>query len=145
MIYKQLKNLIAMYLTGDNQLSTDEDKVSAAIESSFIELSNKATAMKLLTANKSADIIRQGPGGLYIRMPKLPVDDDDVIDVDNELVPVVARLVASYVSKAKGGMHRAMAYDGIRDYEAKVESYILSQEEAGEYNSDDDTYKYTDF
>ena len=58
MTYQQFKNLVSVYLTGDNVLSPDNDKVLAGLESAFIELSNKATAMKLLTANKNEEIIR---------------------------------------------------------------------------------------
>ena len=120
MTYQQFKNLVSVYLTGDNVLSPDNDKVLAGLESAFIELSNKATAMKLLTANKNEEIIRQDISGLYVRLPKLPTKDTDTIDIDSELVPAAARIVASYFSKEKGGMHMAKAFDLIRDYEGKV-------------------------
>lgn len=158
MTFLELKDLVAVFLTSDNILAIGNDtvltgdekfyadnaKALAALKSTYIEISNKTTAMRLLTANTSDDLIRQSQGGMYIRMPKMPTSDSSILDIDDELGPVVARIIASYISREKGGIHRSEAYNMIRDYEAKVENFINSQREAGAYDDETDTFKYTD-
>lgn len=124
MTYGKLKGVIRVFLTGDHALPKDPDDMLAALEVAYIQIANQTTALKLLTADQSNRIIRQGPGNFYIRMPGLPTEDDDVLDIDSELVPAVARIIASYISKEKGGIHANEANKLIRDYESKVRAYM---------------------
>ena len=124
MTYARLKSVIRVFLTGDNVLPKDNDDILAALEVAYIQIANQTTALKLLTPNAGTNIIRQGPGNFYIRMPNLPDDDEDTLDVDTELVPAVARLIASYISKDKGPIHLYEAEKLIRDYESKVRAYM---------------------
>lgn len=124
MTYKKLKGVIRVFLIGDHALPKDPDDLLAALEVAYIQIANQTTALKLLTPNISNAIIRQGPGNFYIRMPVLPDADTDELDIDSELGPAVARLIASYISKEKGAMHKREANELIRDYESKVRAYM---------------------
>ncbi len=128
MTYATMKRQCRILLIGDNKLPSDPEDMLAALEMAYIEISNKATALKLLTVNKDNAIMRQGPGDLYVRMPRLPRDDTDRLDIDSELIPAVSRIIASYISKEKTKLHLAIASEIIRDYEAKVVSYIEEME-----------------
>ena len=123
MTYGRLKDAIKVLLIGDNEIPTGGELV-AALEMAYIEIANKATALKLLTVNKDNAIMRMGPGDTYVRMPTLPRDDTDELDIDSELVPAVARIIASYVSDKKGAIHMNTALKMITEYENKVQIYI---------------------
>ena len=123
MTYGRLKDAIKVLLIGDNEIPTGGELV-AALEMAYIEISNKTTALKLLTVNKDNAIMRMGPGDTYIRMPALPRDDTDELDLDNELVPAVARIIASYVSDKKGSIHMGIAFRMAMEYENKVQVYL---------------------
>lgn len=133
MTYGRMKSMLRVLLTGDNVLPNNDEDMVAALEMSYIEISNMATALKLLTVNKDQAIMRQGPGSTFVRMPDLPRDDTDELDIDSELVPAVARIIASYLSKEKGGIHMALAKQIILQYESKVQEFLLSQEQQGLY------------
>ena len=106
--------------------------MAAALEMAYIELASKATALKLLTKNLDLNsIIRQGPGGTFLRMPKLPSSDGDLLDIDNELAPAVARIIASYLSRDKGKWHQQEAMKVLQAYESKVRVFLLEQESEG--------------
>lgn len=139
MTFGKLKASCRVLLTGDNVLPKSDDDMLAALEMAYVEISNQATALKLLTVNKDNAIMRMGPGDTFIRMPKLPKDDNDELDIDSELGPAVARIIASYVSKEKGGLHIDRANRIVMDYEAKVQTYIETQNLRREYDECDCT------
>jgi len=134
MTYGRLKSAIKMLLIGDNDLPTDKGEMLAAVEMAFIELSSKASALKLLTTDHAEEIIRQGPGGTYLRMPDLPEDDIDEMDIDRELCPALARIIASYLSRDKAALHNGEAAKILLSYESKVRVFILSREAQGDYS-----------
>jgi len=133
MTYGRLKAATSMLLIGDNDIPKDPEKMLAAIEMAYLELANQATSLKLLTTDHASQIIRQGLGGTYLRMPDLPEDDIDELDIDDELVPALARIIASYISKEKSLFHTSKARETILAYESKVRVFILSREAAGDY------------
>ena len=55
-----------------------------------------------------------------IRVPAVPLVDEDILDIDEELTFAVARYLASYLSKEKGGIHVNAADRIIKDYNAKT-------------------------
>lgn len=122
-----------MLLIGDNQIPQEDEQLLAGLEMAYIQLSGQATALKLLTTDHASEIIRQGPGGTYVRMPQLPNKDSDHLDIDKELAPAVARLMASYISKEKSAEHINEAGKIVRMYESKVRVYIEEQESEGRY------------
>lgn len=133
MTYGRLKSATKLFLIGDNQLPEDADQMSAAVEMAYLQLSGQATALKLLTTDSASQIIRQGPGGTYIRMPELPTKDTDELDIDKELAPAVARLIASYISRDRSQYHESEARKVVRMYESKVRVFIEEQESEGRY------------
>ena len=125
MTLKKLKNAVKILLTGDVTLPADEDVFLAGLEMAFYELANKCTALKLLTPDISDPIVRQGPGNLYIRKPTLPEIDSDDLDIDDDLVPALARILASYLSEtAKIKIHQMEANNIIFTYEKKVDKFL---------------------
>jgi hypothetical protein len=132
--YAKLKSAIQLLLIGDNELPGDNEQVLAAIEMAYIQMASQVTALKLLTSNNSSEVIRQGPGGTYVRMPKLPTSDTDELDIDRELCPALARIVASYISRDKGGIHNTEAQKVMKSYESKVRVFLEEQESEGAYS-----------
>ena len=124
MTYAKLKLLVKVLLTGDNMLTSDNDEVLVALETAFMEVAEGCTPLKLLTLNPNNEIIRNGPSNYYVRKPELPDEDTDDLDIDTELVPVLARLIASYVSKDKGQLHYKFANKLMVAYENKVRAHF---------------------
>ena len=133
MTYGRLKAAAKLFLIGDNELPDDPEMLTASVEMGFLQIADKATALKLLTTGSPSQLIRQGPGGTYVRMPDLPTSDSDIMDIDNELCPALARYMASHVSREKAAYHTSEAEKIIRGYESKVRVYIEERESEGEY------------
>jgi len=136
MTYGRLKSMLKVLLIGDNIPPKDDNDMIAALEMAYIETANKTTELKLLTVNPDNAIMRSAPGNNYVRIPDLPNSDNEELDVDSELVPAVARIMASYVSKNKGAEHRALAHEIITLYESKVRVFLLQQDQRNEYTAD---------
>lgn len=135
MTYADLKNQVTMLLTSENKLPKDAAILASSLKFAYVEIADIATPLKWLTLNKDVDIMRQGLGNYYVRMPNMPVDDTDELDIDSELVPAVARMIASYVAKdvRLKQYHRDLATQLMKKYDSKVRAYMLSQEQAGAY------------
>lgn len=137
MTYIKLRHMLKLFLMGDNPVPKDSDVLLIALETAYLEIANDCTALKLLTANKGEEIVRTGLGNAFVRMPELPKEDTDVLDIDRELVPAVGRLMAGYIAKEIGNKnyHRAEANKIISQYESKVRAYIQKQNSEGTYNT----------
>jgi len=137
MTYGELKDQTRMLLTSDNSLPQDDTKIKASIRTAFTEMADMATPLKWLTMNKGENILRLATGDFFIRKPDLPKVDTDVMDIDSELVPAVARMIASYVAKevSTKQYHRRLAEELMKRYDAKTRAFMLRQEQLGEYDS----------
>lgn len=124
MTYGKLKILTSGLLVGDNKLPKENDQILALLEMSYIYLVDKCQVLNLQTEDKSVLIQRLGRGDFMVRKPELPNSDDDELDIDDSLSPVVASLIASYISEKKTQIHQARADEIIRDYNAKVDELI---------------------
>ena len=136
MTYGDLKAQVSMLLTSDNVLTNDSAKLLASLKFAYIEIADMATPLKWLTLSKGGNIMRQGPGNYFVRMPSMPTADAEELDIDSELVPAVARMIASYIAKEVNTKeyHRSKAELLMKRYDSKVRAYILKQEQAGEYD-----------
>jgi hypothetical protein len=134
MTFKKFKNLTAGLLTGDNVLPKDDDVTLALLDDAFTTISDKAEALHLLTMNQSEAIARLAVGDYLSRVPNLPVNDEDELDIDEELCSAAARLVAAMLSKNKPRVHEAKAAERIADYNSKVYQLMESakEQEGGE-------------
>ncbi len=141
MTYGNLKYLVKALLIGDNTLTKDNNEVLVLLSYAYNKIANQADALKLFTAvTEDMRIIRQGPGKLYVRMPSLPEDDIDELDIDDELAYVAARYICSFVSREKGGIHVNEAMTLIRAYNQKVQVFFENMAQDGEledYNETD--------
>ena len=137
MTYGDLKAQVSMLLTSDNVLTNDKSKLLASLKFAYIEMADMATPLQWLTLDKSVAIMRQGPGDYYVRMPDMPLDDSDYLDIDSELVPAVARMIASYIAKEVNTKeyHRSKAELLMKRYDSKVRAFILKQEQSGAYDN----------
>lgn len=120
MTYGQLKSLIKGLLTGDNVLPPDEDVVQSLVGAAMLSVATRADSLHLMTLSTTSNVLRVAKGDYLIRMPQTPTLDDELLDIDEELVPIVARMVASYVSATKGGIHVQAANRMILDFNAKT-------------------------
>ena len=135
MTFAELKNLTKVFLGGDYNLPKNDDTLVAALSSAYMFAATKCTALRLLTTNKDSAIMRIGPGSTYVRMPKLPRDDSDRLDIDSELVPAIGRILAYYIAKdvTMKEYHKREALELMRDYEAKVVEYLEEVNATTEY------------
>ena len=136
MTYETLQNLTSVYLLGDNTVIKDELKLLAALESAYLYAATKCTALKLLTVNRDQSIMRMGPGRTYVRMPKLPRDKADKLDIDHELGPAIARILAHYMAKDihLKEYHKVEALELMREYENKVIEFLEENYAEGKYD-----------
>lgn len=120
MTYGSLKNLTTGLLIGDNILPKDDAIVKALLMYAFNMIADKAESLHLLTLSKTEDIYRFATGEFLMRLPKLPEDDDDELDIDEELCYVAARYIAAMLSKERAEIHQHYGDDGILKYNGKV-------------------------
>ena len=140
MTYGNLKYLVKALLIGDNTLTKDNAEVLVLLSYAYNKIANEADALKLFTAvSVGKQIIRQGPGKLFVRMPTMPANDADELDVDDELAYVAARFICSFVSREKGGIHFNEAQALIRAYNQKVQIFFENMAQDGELEDYDDT------
>jgi hypothetical protein len=118
--------MLKVFLLGDNTLPKDPDMLIAALETAYFEIANDCTALKLLTVTKDKAILRTGPGSTFVRMPDTPKSEEDELDIDSELVPAVARIMASYIARDMQAKqyHKMEAAKIINQYESKVRTYL---------------------
>ncbi len=143
MTYGQLKNLTRALLIGDNLLSKNNEEVVMLLSYAYDKIAHDADALKLFSAtSENKAILRQGPGNVFIRMPELPVNDSDILDIDDELGYVAARFICSFVSREKGGIHMREADDLIRTYNQKVQVFFENMDQYGSLAEYDETDQF---
>lgn len=120
MTYGGLKSLTTGLLIGDNVIPKDDAVMKALLAYAFNIIAEKAEALRLLTMNSTDEILRMGPGEYLIRTPKVPENDDEELDIDNELCFVAGRYIAAMLSKEKSAIHQQYGDDGILRYNGKV-------------------------
>ena len=120
MTYGTLKSLTSGLLTGDNVLPKDEAALQGLVQYALTTVAMQADSLHLMTLSTTADVLRLAQGDYLIRMPVAPVFDEDLIDIDEELTFAIARYIASFVSRDKGGIHVQAANRIILDYNAKT-------------------------
>jgi len=148
MTYGVLKAITTGLLTGDNVLPTGEGVLEGLVEYALTTVAMQADSLHLMTLSTTAGVLRLAQGDYLIRRPVAPitvtaavdalavdatVEDttaakaadtlatiNQLIDIDEELTFAVARYVASYVSREKGGIHIQAAERVILDYNAKT-------------------------
>lgn len=124
MTYEMLKNLTSGLLVGDNVLPKDAEVLKGLLQYALTTVATQADSLHLMTLSTTANVLRLAQGDYLIRMPELPEDNEDMIDIDEELMFAVARYIASYISKDKGGIHVNAADRIIKDYNAKTYEII---------------------
>lgn len=120
MTYGDFKGVVTGLLLGDTQLPQDAVTLKGLLSYALTTTATKAASFHLMTLDPEATILRLGPGDYLIRAPILPVADADIMDIDEELNFAVARFLASYISREKGGIHVQAADAIIRDYNSKA-------------------------
>lgn len=135
MTFGNLKFLVSALLSGDYTLTSVKEEQIMLLSYAFNKLATEADALKLFTINRGENILREGQGNMFIRMPALPEDDIDELDIDDELGYPAARFIASFISKENGGIHMNEAMKLIRDYNSKVDAYLTSLAEDSYNNS----------
>ena len=136
MTYGTLKSITTGLLIGDNVLPSDGAVLIGLLEYAMSTVAMQADSLHLMTLNADANILRRAQGDYLIRTPSMPLTDDEHIDIDDELAFAVARYLASYVSRDKGGIHVQAADRIIKDYNAKtwelLGSTLYTDAETGE-------------
>ena len=120
MTYSELKSLTSGLLIADTSLPIDVEVLKGLVQYALTTVATKADSLHLMTLNKDENILRLAQGDYLIRIPDVPNSDEDPVDIDDELIFAVARYIASYISKEKGGIHAQIADRIIKDYNAKV-------------------------
>ena len=123
MTWGRLQALVEALLAGDHKLTVDPEGRIGLLQYAYEEIGDLAEVLTLATSDDMIERIRQSVNGLNIKRPSLPIDDTSELAVDEGLSFALARLMASYVSKEKYGLHRAAALELIKIYNDKVYSY----------------------
>jgi hypothetical protein len=136
MTFGELRDITSMLVLGDFTVPAEDVRLIPLLKLAYTEIADMATPLKWLTLNKDVAILRQGVGDYFVRMPSLPVDPTDELDIDSELVPVVARMFASYLAKdiQVKMYHRQLAEDMLKKYDAKVRGYMNNKDCNREYD-----------
>lgn len=137
MTYKNLKSLSSALLTGDYVLTQDPEEMLMLVNYGFLKIATEADALKLFTFNRDEHILREGQGKMFVRMPEMPDQDSDILDLDEELCFPLARFIASFTSKQEGAYHASEAKSLIRDYNSKVDAYLTTLAEDSYYSEED--------
>ena len=125
MTFKDLKHLVGALLTGDVVIPEDDQELMMLLRYAFERIANESDALKLFTVeDPNQRIVRNGPGGLFIRMPKVPEFEEDELDLDEELCFAVARYMCSFVSAEKAQLHAQEANKIINSYNQKVQTFL---------------------
>lgn len=120
MTYDTLKAITSGLLTGDNVLPKDDLVLQGLVTYALTTVAMQADSLHLMTLSTTADVLRLAQGDYLIRRPQVPVLGTDIMDIDEELTFAVARYLASYISKEKGGIHVQAATRVIKDYNGKT-------------------------
>lgn len=120
MTYGLFKAITTGLLTGDMVLPQNPDVMTGLMQYALTTVATQADSLHLMTLSTTVDVLRLAQGDYLIRMPVPPVEDTDLLDIDDELAFAVARYLASYISKDKGGVHVQAADRIIKDYNAKT-------------------------
>ncbi len=134
MTYKRFKKLVEGLLTLDVALTEDNDVMLGYLEYAFQEVASKADSLHLMTINENEEILRTSYGKHMTRVPDLPINEDEELDIDRELIFPTARFVASYASPSSAGEHYSRGESLIITYNGKVEALLerLGLDEKGE-------------
>ncbi len=124
MTYGTLKYITAGLLVGDMTLPHDDNVVKGLLAYAYNKISNKTESLHLLTLNKNQNVLRHATGDYLMRVPNMPKDDADELDIDEELGYVAAEFIAGFVSKNKKLIHDSEANDLIMQYNGKVEAIL---------------------
>ena len=137
MTYKDFKHLVEALLIGDVTLTKNDEEILMLLRYAFERIANEADALKLFTTeNPDEQIVRNGPGRLFVRMPRIPEMEDEELDLDEELCFAAARYVCSFISKEKIDIHLREASRIINSYNQKVQTFFETLE-ANQAFSDD--------
>jgi hypothetical protein len=120
MTFGLLQSVVKGLMIGDNNPPTDKNIYIGLLSYAYNMIGNKAESFHLLTLNRRQDLLRMASGDYFMRVPELPTNDEDELDIDNELGYVAARYICSMISDKKMQLHEAKAEDLIRDYNGKV-------------------------
>lgn len=131
MTFKRFKSLVTGLLVGDNILPDDPDAILALFEMAVSDISSQACSLHLMTLDRNNEISRMGVGDYLVRKPELPVKDDDVLDIDEELCFPLARLLAGYLSNKKTPYHQSEANRLIKVYNSQVNEVLESIKDNG--------------
>jgi hypothetical protein len=118
----EVRNLTSALLFGDTKLP-DNSSFLLLLEQSFQYILNESTPLKLITQSKDFTLMRvltNGDSPRYLRKPRVPLNDGEELDIDDELCFAVANLVASYLSKRKPDYFKRYAIEVIAQYNMKI-------------------------
>jgi len=138
MRWKKAKVLVSALLTNNMVLPDDEEESLALLEYALQEVANRATTLRLLTTNVDNRIAKHTDiEGVFMRLPALPVNDEEELDIDEQLCFAVARFMASFIvdSPTLVMLHESKAIDIINQYNSTIEAYQERQGKNGRENT----------
>ncbi len=117
MKYVDFKTHLDEIMSG-GKFVTDDDKLKPIILQCLEQVAIQCEPLILLSSNIEDDILTVVEDELFIRVPNLSQNADDIIDMDETLVYAVSYLVASKISKdAKKKDHQNEADTIINNYQ----------------------------
>ena len=98
MKYSEFKVHLNEIMSGDKNVPND-DNLKPIILQCLKQVAIKCEPLVLLSSNVEDDILTVVEDELFIRVPNISQEDEDIIDMDETLVYAVSYLVASKISK----------------------------------------------
>lgn len=146
MTFKDFKHLTQALLIGDVALTENNNEIIVLLRYAYERIANEADALKLFTINSPDEkIIRNGPGNIFVRYPKIPEYEEDELDIDEELCFAASRYVCSFVSSTKTDLHIREASRIINSYNQKVQTFLENtQEDSFEYETELETEGFSE-
>ena len=85
MKYTSFVSLVKGLLIGDNAFPNDINIQVSLLGYAYDKVANEADALRLFKVDAKGDILRGGPGDIYVRKPNLPEITNNAIDVNYEI------------------------------------------------------------
>lgn len=116
MTFKEVKQLIRFQLSNDKSIS--EEDMPLLVFMALKEVAHLCVPLTLLRSGLSSQkLLRYVDDVNYIRVPNAPINDIDIIDIDELLIPALIFCVCKNASLMNKSMFETMMLQSINNYQ----------------------------
>jgi hypothetical protein len=111
MTFEQFNKLLSLQMAGDSKACNDKDLVKLLIDSAFKKVCVECNPIVLVESDLTKDVFKWIDDNTFIRKWSLPVNDADIVDIDDDLAEAVLFYVCAEIVKNEPDMNRTKFYD----------------------------------